>query len=63
MKNAITIGVNVAIPNETAERCMRILELWMDDNPDCILTCEQIDAGDRFKHKLTIKRQEEYGKE
>lgn len=54
-ETAITIGVNVIIPDETAKRCMRILEMWMDDHPDCKIECEKKDFGDHFEHKLTIR--------
>ena len=57
----VTVGVRVAIPDETVERCMRILEMWMDDHPDCNIVCEQLDAGDHLKHKIKIIRREDYG--
>ena len=32
-RNNITINVAVAVSDETALRCMRILEMWLSENP------------------------------
>lgn len=52
------------ISDETIDRCLRLLEVWMDENPECDIICEQkYVGGERFEHKLTIKRRGNYGKE
>ena len=35
MKNEVTVDVNarLVVSDETAERCLRILEMWQNDNP------------------------------
>ena len=30
----LTVHVGISISDETVERCLRILEMWQDDNPD-----------------------------
>ena len=30
----ISINVKVEIPDETVENCLKIIEMWLNDNPD-----------------------------
>ena len=30
----VTVNANLTVSDETAERCLRILEMWQSDNPD-----------------------------
>lgn len=30
----VTVNANITVTNETAERCLRLLEMWQADNPD-----------------------------
>lgn len=47
----ITVEVKVAIPDETVCRCLRVLEMWMDDHPhDQIIVNREYD-GDGYHHK------------
>ena len=43
MANAtsIDVAVNVTIPDETVRRCLRILEMWMQDNPDAAIIVDK----------------------
>lgn len=36
MNNEITIDVNanITVPDKTIERCLKLLEMWQEDNPD-----------------------------
>ena len=43
----IEINASLTISDETAERCMRLLEMWMDDNPNRTILCSCI--GNRHK--------------
>ena len=38
---SIDVAVNVTIPDETVRRCLRILELWMQDNPDSAIIVDK----------------------
>ena len=51
---SVTVNAKVSVPNETAERCMRLLEMWMDDNPDKTIICEQLAGEDRVYHEMSI---------
>lgn len=51
----ITVDVRVNIPDETICRCLRILEMWMDDNPDKNIIVEQVYGIDRIYHKIHIE--------
>lgn len=30
----VTVNAKLTVSDETAERCMRLLEMWQSDNPD-----------------------------
>lgn len=51
----ITVDVRVNIPDETICRCLRVLEMWMDDNPDKRIIVEQINGIDRIHHKIHVE--------
>ena len=51
----IEIGIKVTIPDETVERCLRILEMWMDDNPDKDVVCDLIPYETGFRHEIHIE--------
>lgn len=51
----ITVDVNVKIPDETICRCLRVLEMWMDDNPDKNIIVERLFTDAGFSHKIHIE--------
>lgn len=46
----ITIDViaSLTISDETANRCLRILEMWQDDHPDCDIIGNRENGRTRF---------------
>lgn len=50
------ICAKFTIPDETAERCLRILEMYLQDNPE-----KYISGGDLFEGKVSPLRLEERG--
>ena len=48
------IRAKFTIPDETAERCLRILEMYLQDNPE-----KCISGGDLFEGKVSPLRLEE----
>ena len=53
---SIEIGIKVTIPDDTVNRCLRILEMWMDDHPDKDIVCDRVEQDDgTFKHELSIE--------
>ena len=59
----ISVDVHVAIPNETICRCLRILEMWLDDNPDKrILVDKKPYTDGYYRHEIRIEnRMTEHG--
>lgn len=57
----ITVDVKVAIPNETICRCLRILEMWMDDNPDKNIIVERLNGTEGIFHRISIEKKWEEG--
>lgn len=47
MKNELTIdvSVNIAVSDETANKCLRILEFYMNDNKDKRIVSETAEDG------------------
>lgn len=54
----IDVNANVTIPDKTVERCLRLIEMWMDDNPDKRIIVEKIACIDGFYHKMRIETPE-----
>lgn len=53
----VTIDVNISIPDETVLRCLRVLEMWMDDNPErnLVVHRERCDDGS-YRHSIYIEK-------
>lgn len=47
MKNELTIdvGVNISVSKKTADKCLRILEFYLNDNKDKRLVAETAEDG------------------
>ena len=54
-KVTFEIAARLAVSDETAERCLRILEMWQDDNPDkaILVDVEDMEDGSR-RNKMKI---------
>lgn len=52
----LTLDVVVGIPDETIKRCCRIIEMWMDDNPDARICCDRKATETGFTHRVYIER-------
>lgn len=55
----ITVQVGLEIPEETAERCLQILEMWLNDNPDTVICCEEVTTADGIYRRLFCKQTRE----
>ena len=53
----VTVDVKVSIPDETVCRCLRVLEMWMDDNPErnLVVHRERYDDGS-YHHSIEIEK-------
>lgn len=60
---AFDIKVTINVPDAVAYRCLRILEMWLNDHPECCILGEKVDVGGCFENKLTIKRWSDDGEE
>lgn len=58
---AIDNQVTGTISDETIDKCLRVLEVWMNEHPECDVICEVTYIGERAEHKLMIKRRGDYG--
>lgn len=38
---SVSIDAVVKVSDETAARCLRLLEIWQDDNPNKFIICER----------------------
>lgn len=55
MAGSITIDVHVGIPDETIKRCLRVVEMWMDDNPDKQIVINRVYTANGFHHEAHIE--------
>lgn len=55
----ITVNVNVEIPDETAERCLRVLNMWLEDNQDKRIIAEDRRTEHGVRTSFRIERREE----
>lgn len=57
-KNALSVEITaeLGVSDETAKRCMALLEMWLDDNPDKNIVCDLVPCRDMMRHKLRIEQ-------
>lgn len=52
----VEVTAKLTVSDETAKRCMVLLEMWMDDNPDKNIVCDLVTHNGTTRHKLRIER-------
>lgn len=53
----IAIKAKLGITDETARRCLALLEMYLDDNPGISIICERIPYVDEYRHSLFFKKE------
>ena len=55
-RNSVEIGVdvNIKISDSTAEKCLRILEIWQNDHPDKEIIGTKTQTQDGLKTEFSI---------
>ena len=50
----VNVGVKMTVSDEMACRCLRVLEMWQNDNPDKIIIRDTVHTtdGDRFIYRI-----------
>ena len=51
----IEVQARVVVTDEMAERCLRLLEMWQDDNPNAKIIAERQPDG-RTRFHLEVER-------
>lgn len=55
----LTIDVNarISVPDETIDRCLRLLEMWQEDNPDKYIEGKDIltDTGRKTIYQICVR--------
>lgn len=56
--DGLTFEIGLKVPASTVEKCLRILEMYLNDNPDVLIECERkewFDTDEVFiKNELRI---------
>lgn len=52
----VEVKAKLTVSDETAERCLRLLEMWWNDNPDADIIKEIEKEKDGITYKLRIVR-------
>lgn len=62
MKSELTVDVypKLTVTDEQAERCLRLLEMWQEDNPDKFIQGDTKDTESGRKTVFQILRRTEY---
>lgn len=60
MKNELTIEVEtkLTVSDESAERCLKILEMWQEDNPDKFIEGREVETetGRKILYRICEKK-------
>lgn len=55
----LTIDVNarISVPDGTIDRCLRLLEMWQEDNPDKYIEGKEIltDTGRKIVYQICVR--------
>lgn len=51
----VEVAAKLTVSDETAKRCMALLEMWMDDNPDKNIVCDLVPCKDMKRRRLRIE--------
>lgn len=52
----IKVNVKVSVTDEMAQRCLNILCMWMDDNPNAAIIVDRDRTERGYLHKARIER-------
>jgi len=52
----VDVQAKLTVSDETAKRCLKLLEMWWDDNPDADIICDTTTQKDGISHKFSIER-------
>lgn len=52
----VDVVAKLTVSDETAKRCMALLEMYMDDNPDSYIVCDIVEHNGVMRHRLRIER-------
>ena len=59
MADRLTIDVTarLSVPDETIDRCLRLLEMWQEDNPDKYIEGKEIltDRGRKIVYQICVR--------
>ena len=55
-KLSVDVSAKLTVSDETAERCLRLLEMWQEDNPDknIVVDCDAMRDGSN-RVRMSIK--------
>lgn len=59
----VDVVAKLTVSDETAKRCMALLEMWMDDNQDRSIVCDLVEHNGVMRHRLRIERLRQEGDE
>lgn len=53
----VDVTARLTVPDETIERCLRLLEMWQEDNPDKYIEGKEIltDRGRKIVYQICVR--------
>lgn len=55
----VTVEAKVTVSEETARRCMRILEMYLSDHPEEEICCENLLHPDGYRRELYLRERKD----
>lgn len=55
----VTVEAKVTVSEEMARRCMRILEMYLNDHPEEEICCENLLYPDGYRRELYLRERKE----
>lgn len=52
----IDVYAKVTVLDEMAERCLRLLEMWQNDNPDKVIIADSFQTTEGTRYSFTIRK-------
>ena len=52
----VNVGCKIEVSDQTAEHCLKLLEIWQENNPDKYIDIMKAKTEEGFKTLFTIRR-------
>lgn len=54
---SVDVYAMLRVPDETVDRCLRLLEMWLEDNPEWTIVAEKKYENEDGKATISMRRE------